>query len=94
VKFAVLPQNILMVKEDKPWGPHLENPIPVTITDVITLGGEIIIWLRPEGLPTTNLQMRLPERALRRYPVTPGTRVTVCLRSTEVIPLAAPRNDN
>jgi len=94
VKFAVLPQNILMVKEDKPWGPHLENPIPVTITDVITLGGEIIIWLRPEGLPATNLQMRLPERALRRYPVTPGTRVTVCLRSTEVIPLAAPRNDN
>jgi len=90
VKFAVLPQNILMVKEDKPWGSHLENPIPVTITEVIALGGEIILWLRPEGLPKINLQMRLPERALRRYPVTPGTRVTVCLRPTEVIPLAAP----
>ncbi|AJF07028.1 sulfate/molybdate ABC transporter ATP-binding protein [Geoalkalibacter subterraneus] len=90
VKFAVLPQNILMVKEGKPWGRHLENPIPVTITEVIALGGEIVLWLNPEGLPKVNLQMRLPERALRRYPVTPGTRVTVCLRPTEVIPLAAP----
>ncbi len=82
-----------MVKENKPWGSHLENPIPVTITEVIALGGEIIIWLRPEGLPMVNLQMRLPERALRRYPVTPGTRVTVCLRPTEVIPLAPPGDD-
>ena len=89
VKFAVLPQNVLLVKTDKPWASHLENPVPTRVDEVITLGGEILVWLQPEGLPQTRLQMRLPERALRRYPVTPGTEVTVCLRAADVIPLGA-----
>jgi len=29
--------------------------------------------------------MRLPERALRRYPVLPESEVTICLRSSDVI---------
>ena len=93
IKFAVLPQNVLMVKADKPWGSHLENPIPTTVLEVIALGGEILIWLQPQGMPATRLQMRLPERALRRYPVAPGSQVTVCLRPTEVIPLYASAED-
>ncbi|WP_305042281.1 sulfate/molybdate ABC transporter ATP-binding protein [Geoalkalibacter sp.] len=90
MKFAVLPQNVLMVKIDKPWGSHLENPVPCTIEDVIALGGEILVWLRPAGMPSTRLQMRLPERAIRRYPVVPGSEVTVCLRPADVIPLNLP----
>lgn len=87
VKFAVLPQNVLLIKDDKPWGRHLENPVPALITEVITMGGEILVWLQPQGLPDTRLQMRLPERAMRRYPVAPGNAVTVSLRAHDVIPL-------
>jgi molybdate transport system ATP-binding protein len=85
VKFAVLPQNVLLVKEDKPWGSHLENPVQAVIEEVISLGGETLVWLTPRGLPETRLQMRLPERAVRRYPVAPGHEVTVCLRPSEVV---------
>lgn len=92
VKFAVLPQNVLLVKADKPWGSHLENPVPVRVQEVITLGGEILVWLQPLGLPELPLQMRLPERALRRYPITVGSEVTVCLRANEVILLDSTRD--
>jgi molybdate transport system ATP-binding protein len=87
LKFAVLPQNVLLVKTDKPWGSHLENPVLTQVRDIVALGGEILVWLQPQGLPETRLQMRLPERAMRRHPVVPGSEVTVCLRSTDVIPL-------
>ncbi|SDM89313.1 molybdate transport system ATP-binding protein [Geoalkalibacter ferrihydriticus] len=58
----------------------MENPIPATIEEVITLGCEILVWPRPQGLPTTRLQMRLPEIAIRSYPLAPGSEATVCLR--------------
>ena len=84
VKFAVLPQNILLVKSDKPWGSHLENPIPTQVIDVVALGGEVLVLLKvKEG--DDQLQMRLPERAIRRYPITTGSEVTVCLRSSDII---------
>ncbi|HEY5674384.1 MAG TPA: ABC transporter ATP-binding protein [Malonomonas sp.] len=85
VKFAVLPQNILLVKTDKPWGSHLENPIPTQVQDVVALGGEVLVSLQVKGLNEVQLQMRLPERALRRYPITSGSEVTVCLRSSDII---------
>jgi molybdate transport system ATP-binding protein len=85
VKFAVLSQNILLVKRDKPWGSHLENPIPTVVQDVVTLGGEVLILLGIKGNPEVHLQMRLPERALRRYPIETGSEVTVCLRSSDII---------
>jgi len=87
LKFAVLPQNLVLIPADKPWGGHLENPVQAVVEEVITLGGETIVWLRPEGLPATRLQMRLPERAVRRHAVTSGKAVTICLRASDVIPL-------
>lgn len=91
VKFAVLPSNVLLARSDKPWGSHLENPVPAIVEEVIQLGGETLVWLRPEGLADARLQMRLPERAVRRYAVSAGKAVTVCLRASDVIPLGAPR---
>lgn len=87
LKFAVLPQNVLLVRSDKPWGSHLENPVPAVVEEMIALGGEVVVWLRPEGVPAARLQMRLPERAVRRYAVAAGKTVTVCLRAADVIPL-------
>lgn len=75
------------MRSDKPWGSHLENPLPAVVEEMIALGGEFVVWLRPEGLPAARLQMRLPERAVRRYAVAAGKTVTVCLRAADVIPL-------
>ena len=85
LKFAVLPPNVLLVRHDKPWGSHLENPIPTIVEEVIELGGETLVWLRPEGLPETRIQMRLPARAVHRYAVAVGKAFTVCLRVADVI---------
>jgi molybdate transport system ATP-binding protein len=54
---------------------------------MIVLGGEVVVWLRPEGVPAARLQMRLPERAVRRFAVAAGQSITVCLRAADVIPL-------
>jgi molybdate transport system ATP-binding protein len=88
LKFAVLPQNVLLAPADKPWGSHLENPVQAVVDELVALGGEALVWLRPEGLPTTRVQMRLPERAVRRHAVAKGQVVTICMRASDVIPLA------
>ena len=85
VKFAILPQNVLLVKADKPWGSHLENPLNTIVEEVIALGGEVLVWLKIKEGSEEQILMRLPERAIRRYPVTVGNEVTVCLRSSDII---------
>jgi len=85
VKFAVLPQNPLLVKSDRPWGSHLENPVSALVRDIVTLGGEVVLWLQPLNMPETLLQVRLPERAVRRYPVSLGSQVTMCLRAADIV---------
>ncbi|MGH8647285.1 MAG: hypothetical protein ACREX4_23625 [Gammaproteobacteria bacterium] len=83
----MLPTNVLLARNDKPWGSHLENPIPAVVEEVIALGAEAVVWLCPRGVPDTLLQMRLPARAVRRYTVVAGAGVTVCLRAADIIPL-------
>ncbi len=88
VRWAVLPTNVLLAREDKPWGDHLENPVPAEVEEVIELGADVVVWLRPRGLPESRLQIRLPIRAVRRYAVARGAEVTVCLRAADIILLA------
>ena len=88
-RWAVLPTNVLLARDDKPWGDHLENPVPATVEEVIELGADVVVWLRPSGLPEARLQMRLPIRAVRRYAVARGAEVTVCLRAADIVLLAA-----
>ena len=88
-QWAVLPQNVLLVRPDKPWGDRLENPVPATVDEVIELGAEVLVWLQPQGLPGAKLQMRLPTRAVRRYAVTAGAGVTVCLRPSDIVLLGS-----
>jgi molybdate transport system ATP-binding protein len=87
LRWAILPSNVLFVRPGKPWSSHLENPIPVSVAETVELGGETIVWLRPDGMSKIRLQMRLPTRAIRRYGVAPGKNVIVCLRAEDVIPL-------
>lgn len=93
LRWAVLPANVLLARNDKPWGSHLENPIPSVVREVIELGAEAVVWLSPQGVPDALLQMRLPARAVRRYTVAPGTEVTVCLRAADIIPLDHPNGE-
>ncbi|MBE0597134.1 MAG: ABC transporter ATP-binding protein [Desulfuromonadales bacterium] len=85
LRWAVLPSNVQLVRKDKPWGSHLENPIPAVVDEVIELGAEAVVWLQPQGGPATRLQMRLPTRAVRRCTITPGEEVTVCLRAADIV---------
>jgi molybdate transport system ATP-binding protein len=84
--WAVLPSNVLLVRKDKPWGSHLENPVPAVVEEVVELGTEAVVWLRPQGL-SERLQMRLPARAVHRYAVAVGEDVTISLRTADIIPL-------
>jgi molybdate transport system ATP-binding protein len=84
----VLPSNLLLVRPDKPWGEHLENPIPGRVCEVLELGGEALVWVVPDGLPETRMQMRIPARSLRRSPLYVGDPLTLCLRAADIVPLA------
>jgi molybdate transport system ATP-binding protein len=84
-RFAVLPQNVLLVRPDKPWGSHLENPIDGRIVDTLLLGPEAVIWIEPVGLPGERMQMRLPARALKRYAMAAGDAVQFSLRAADLI---------
>jgi molybdate transport system ATP-binding protein len=81
----VLPENVLLIRPDKPLGPHLENLLAATIEETMALGTEAVVWLRPAGLPDVRVQMRLPTRALARHAVVPGGGVTVCLRAADLV---------
>lgn len=87
LRWAVLPHNVMFVRKDKPWGKHLENPLPALVEEVIELGIEAVVWLRPQGLSEARLQMRLPTRAVRRYTIEPGEILTISLRTADIIPL-------
>lgn len=89
VRWTILPVNVLLARPDKPWGSHLENPLSATVTDILELGVEALVWLGPEGLDAERLQMRLPTRAVRRYALAAGQTVTVSLRTSEIVVLGA-----
>lgn len=84
-RFAILPQNVLLVRPDKPWGSHLENPLDGRIVDRLQLGPEALLWIEPVGLPDTRLQMRLPARVLERYATEVGTTVQFSLRAADIV---------
>ncbi|MDP1651723.1 MAG: ABC transporter ATP-binding protein [Rhodocyclaceae bacterium] len=85
MNFAVLPESVLLIRPDKPLGPHLENLLAATVEETMTLGTEALVWLRPAGLPDVRVQMRLPARALARYAVVPGGAVMICLRPADIV---------
>ena len=53
--------------------------------EVVELGADVVVGLRPRGVPDGRLQIRLPIRAVRRYAVARGGEVTVCLRAADII---------
>lgn len=86
-RFAVLPQNVLLVRPDRPLGNHLDNVLDGRVRDVMLLGTEALVWIEPAGLAGVQMQMRLPARALERYRVTPGSRIRLSLRAADIVVL-------
>lgn len=85
IRWGIQAANVLMVRNDKPWGDHLENPVQCRVIERIDLGGDVLVWLTPDGLPDDRLEMRLPARALQRHPVEVGQELTVCLRPHDLL---------
>ncbi|MBI4740418.1 MAG: ABC transporter ATP-binding protein [Betaproteobacteria bacterium] len=88
VRWAIQSGDVLLVAPDKPWGGHLQNPVAARVSEVLELGMDALVWLEPEGLPATRLQMRLPARTLERHRVAVGAALTVCLRPGDIMLLA------
>lgn len=84
-RFAVLPQNVLLVRPDRPLGSHLENVLDGRVTETMLLGTEALVWIEPADLPELLIQMRLPVRALERYRVEPDSRVRFSLRTVDIV---------
>ncbi len=81
-RFAVLPQNVLLIRPDKPWGSHLENPIDGRVVETLLLGPEAAIWIEPAGLANACKCACPPEHssAMRWPPAMPSG--SVCGRRT------------
>lgn len=84
-RFAILPQNVLLVRPDKPLGAHLGNLLDGQVRDTMLLGTEALVWIEPAGLPGLLLQMRLPVRALERYRVAADASVRISLRAADIV---------
>lgn len=87
IRFAVLPQNVLLVRPDRPLGSHLENLLEGSVRETMRLGTDALVWIEPAGLPGVQLQMRLPARALDRYRVEVGSEVRLSLRPADIVVL-------
>jgi len=86
--FVVLPQNVLLVRPDRPLGSHLENLLDGRVREVMQLGTEALVWIEPAGLSEARVQMRLPVRALERYRIEKNAEVRISLRAADIVPLA------
>ena len=84
-RFAVLPQNVLLVRPDRPLGEHLDNVLDGRVRDVMLLGTEALVWIEPAGLARLQVQMRLPARALERYRVAADSQVKLSLRPADIV---------
>jgi molybdate transport system ATP-binding protein len=88
IRWAVLPTNVVLEHRDRPPPRAAANAVPVQVEDVLELGAEALVRLRPEGLADTVLHMRLPARAIRRHQVVAGESLRVFIRPEDVVPLA------
>ncbi len=86
IRWAVLPTNVLLVRADKPRH-GLENLLEARVDEVIEMGGEALVWLRPDGLSDERVQVRLSARAVRRHDVRVGDAVTAFVRATDIVAL-------
>ncbi len=90
VTWAVLPANVMVVRPDRPVGTHLENLFGAVVVEVVALGQDVEVLLRPDGLEHERILLRLPLRAVNRYTVAAGHAVTLSIRARDVILLGEP----
>jgi molybdate transport system ATP-binding protein len=84
-QWAVLPTNVLLAHRDRETQPGDANALPAIVEEVVELGAQAVVWLLVEGVGASRLQMRLPERAIRRHHVRGGESVTVFIRPEDVV---------
>ena len=84
-RWTVLPQNVLFVPPGRLEGRSRENALPALVLEAMALGAEAVVWLQPQGLPETRLQVRLPVRVLQRCEVAVGAISTICLRAEDIV---------
>jgi molybdate transport system ATP-binding protein len=85
LRWAVLPTNVILAHRDRDAEPVSGNALPAIVEEVVELGAQVVVWLIVEGISPSRLQMRLPERAVRRHRVAVGEAVTVFIRPEDVV---------
>ena len=67
------------------WG--AENPVDCVVDEVLVLGDEAQVWLRPLALPNERLLMKISEHLAQRNRILRSGAVRVSLLSSAVQPL-------
>jgi hypothetical protein len=84
---VLLPLALFGARALARWSSPVENVLEGTVTDLMLLGPEAVIWIAAEGLPDAPIQMRLPTRVLERYRVATDSRVRFSLRPADIVVL-------
>jgi molybdate transport system ATP-binding protein len=87
IAWTILPTKVLLHRVDRPSRGEHENPIAVTIADLVTLGDDVNARLVPDGLPDVRLHLRLSLHVAQRNGLAPGRRVKVSLLRDAIVPL-------
>ena len=87
--WTILPTRVVLHRVDRPSRGEHENPVPVRIADLVTLGDDVIARLEPAGLPDARLTMKVSLHVAQRNFLEPGREVTVSLLRDAIVPLQA-----
>jgi len=87
VSWCINAGHIVLHRTDRPsrWGS--ENPVDCVVDEVLVLGDEAQVWLRPLALPNERLLMKISEHLAQRNRILRSGAVRVSLLSSAVQPL-------
>ncbi len=87
VHWCINAGHIVLHREDRPSRAGADNPVDCLIDEVLVLGDEAQVWMRPQALPEARLLMKLSDHIARRNRLEEGGTARVSLTSSAIQPL-------
>ncbi len=87
--WTILPTRVVLHRVDRPSRGEHENPVPVRVADLVTLGDDVIVRLVPAGLPDERLTMKVSLHVAQRNFLAAGRDLVVSILREAIVPLQA-----